>query len=149
MKTMYDQQAVAEMISRIEKISATDKPLWGKMNAAQMMAHCAATLYVVRDEKQIPRSFIGYILGPVFKKNFYNDKPFGKSSPTAKEFIFPESTDFETAKSDLLGQIRSFQEGGPEKCTTKPHTFFGKLTPEQWGIGMYKHTDHHLQQFNV
>lgn len=149
MKTLYDKQAADEMIARIEKISASDKPLWGKMNSAQMMAHCAACLYVVRDEQHIPRVFISYILGPVFKKNFYNDKPFGKNSPTAKQFIFPDSTDFETAKQDLVGQIRKFQEGGPEKCTTKPHAFFGKLSPEQWGKGMYKHTDHHLQQFGV
>ena len=149
MKTLYDKQAADEIISRIEKISTADKPVWGKMNAAQMMAHCAACLYVVRDEQQIPRAFISYILGPVFKKNFYNDKPFGKSSPTAKQFIFPDNTDFETAKEDLIGQIRKFQEGGPEKCTTKPHAFFGKLTQEQWGMGMFKHTDHHLQQFGV
>ena len=29
------------------------------------------------------------------------------------------------------------------------HAFFGKMTKEQVGIMTYKHTDHHLRQFNV
>ncbi len=29
------------------------------------------------------------------------------------------------------------------------HPLFGKLTPEQWGKSIYKHLDHHLQQFDV
>ncbi|WP_448634870.1 DUF1569 domain-containing protein [Pedobacter panaciterrae] len=29
------------------------------------------------------------------------------------------------------------------------HDFFGKMTREQIGIFVYKHSDHHLRQFNV
>ena len=29
------------------------------------------------------------------------------------------------------------------------HDFFGKMTKEQIGILAYKHTDHHLRQFNA
>ena len=28
------------------------------------------------------------------------------------------------------------------------HDFFGKMTKEQIGLLAYKHTDHHLRQFN-
>jgi len=28
------------------------------------------------------------------------------------------------------------------------HPFFGKMTKEQIGYFVYKHTDHHLRQFN-
>jgi hypothetical protein len=28
------------------------------------------------------------------------------------------------------------------------HPFFGRMTPEQIGYMLYKHTDHHLRQFN-
>ncbi|MFD1127776.1 DUF1569 domain-containing protein [Paenibacillus provencensis] len=30
---------------------------------------------------------------------------------------------------------------------TNPHPFFGKLTSEEWSIGLYKHLDHHLKEF--
>ena len=49
----------------------------------------------------------------------------------------------------LLKYIEKFQAGGEEKCTTYPHPFFGKVTPREWSIGMYKHLDHHLRQFGV
>ena len=30
-----------------------------------------------------------------------------------------------------------------------PHSFFGRLTPEEWAVLMYKHVDHHLRQFGA
>jgi len=33
--------------------------------------------------------------------------------------------------------------GRAEGCTTNPHSFFGRLTPEEWAELMYKHLDHH------
>jgi hypothetical protein len=45
--------------------------------------------------------------------------------------------------------IKQFFEGGPTKCTTNPHSFFGQLTPEEWAIAQWKHFDHHLRQFGV
>jgi hypothetical protein len=29
------------------------------------------------------------------------------------------------------------------------HSFFGRLTPEEWATLMYKHLDHHLRQFGA
>ena len=42
-----------------------------------------------------------------------------------------------------------FHEGGESQCTSHPHPLFGKITPLEWGTGMYKHLDHHLKQFGV
>ena len=49
----------------------------------------------------------------------------------------------------LCGLIDRFVAAGPEGCTTHPHSFFGRLTPQEWAILMYKHVDHHLRQFGV
>jgi hypothetical protein len=38
---------------------------------------------------------------------------------------------------------------GPEKASQIPHSFFGPMTAEEKGWSMYKHHDHHLQQFGV
>jgi hypothetical protein len=45
--------------------------------------------------------------------------------------------------------IDRFTAAGPTGCTTSPHSFFGRLTPEQWAILTFKHLDHHLRQFGV
>jgi transposase InsO family protein len=44
---------------------------------------------------------------------------------------------------------RRFARLGPEGCTKHPHSFFGRLTPQEWAMLMYKHVDHHLRQFGV
>ena len=106
-------------------------------------------LEVASGQKKIKRVFIGRILGPLFKPNYFNDKPFGKSSPTAPEFVVTDPRDFEKEKARLILEVKQFSSAGEAKCTKEPHAFFGPRTPQQWGIGMYKHLDHHLRQFGV
>lgn len=69
--------------------------------------------------------------------------------PTIPDILITSQKDFETEKENLKEKLIIFQKKGPTACTERPHPFFGKLTPEQWGKGIYKHLDHHLQQFGV
>ena len=39
MKNSFNEQDTAEFISRIDKLTPTTKPIWGKMDVAKMMAH--------------------------------------------------------------------------------------------------------------
>jgi len=149
MKSLFEQQTVSEVMQRVDRLTASSQRKWGKMEVAQMLAHCTAALEVAAAEKFPPRMFIGKILGPLFKSQFYNDRPLNKNGPTDKSFIIDDQRDFDKEKERLKKLIKKFAEGGPEKCTAQLHSFFGKLKPEQWGIGMYKHLDHHLRQFGA
>jgi hypothetical protein len=57
--------------------------------------------------------------------------------------------DIEVERTRLSELIDRFVAGGPATCTTHPHSFFGRLTPEEWSMLMYKHLDHHLRQFGA
>ncbi len=149
MKSLFEKSTLEECITRLDKLSNESNASWGKMNAVQMLAHCNETMKVANGEKQLKRIFISYILGSLLKKSFYNEKPVGKNSPTHPSFIFPNATDFEKNLTEQKQLLTSFQEGGIEKCTSNPHAFFGNVTKEQWGMGMYKHLNHHLEQFGV
>lgn len=149
METLFSKEALDRSIERINQLNADQKPLWGKMNTSQMLDHCSETMKVARGEKHLKRLFIGYVMGGLLKKSFYNDKPVPKNSPTHKDFIITTTSDLEKAKKELIDHLVAFQQGGEAKCTDSVHSFFGKLTKEQWGLGMYKHLDHHLQQFGV
>ncbi len=149
MKTLFSKQALDKSIDRINQIQADTPALWGKMNATQMLDHCSETMKVARGEKELKRIFLSYVMGSMMKKSFYNDKPIPKNGPTHKDFIITTTSDFEKAKQELIDHLTAFQEGGMDKCTDAPHSFFGTITKEQWGLGMYKHLDHHLQQFGV
>lgn len=149
MKNLFQPTVLAEIKERINKLQPTSNRSWGKMEVAQMLAHCSASLEVAVGEKHPPRMLIGRILGPFFKSSLTNEKPFKKGAPTDPSFLIIDQRNFEKEKSRLLELINKFSEGGPEKATTYPHSFFGKLTPTEWSTGMYKHLDHHLRQFGV
>ncbi len=45
--------------------------------------------------------------------------------------------------------IERFAGRGPGAAEGTVHSFFGRLTGEEWGRLMYKHIDHHLRQFQA
>lgn len=149
MKNLFDQDTYEEIISRLNALTPQTERQWGKMNAAQMLAHCKEAFKMPLSEKKLPRMFIGLLLGWAFKKKLYNDEPWKKGLPTAPNFIIKDERDFEKEKSGLTDLINRFYTGGPEKVGRYPHPMFGNFTSEQWGQAMYKHMDHHLMQFGV
>ena len=149
MKDLFNTASYNEVIERLNKLTPSSQRQLGKMDVAQMLAHCSAALEVAVCDKNPPRIFIGRILSPFFKSLFYGPKPFKKNSPTDKSFIITDQRDFEKEKAKLTELITRFSKGGESKVTKHHHSFFGKLTPMQWSIGMYKHLDHHLTQFGV
>jgi hypothetical protein len=149
MKSLYNPEVLKEITDRIENLAPASPQNWGKMNVSQMMEHCSRALDFSTGKVNPPRLFIGYILGPLFKPMFYNDKPWARNTQTAPDYIVKDQPDFEAAKKRMLELMKEFSEGGEAKATRHPSPFFGKLTPEQHGLGQYKHIDHHLQQFGV
>lgn len=149
MKNIFNQSDTMEILSRIDKLNPHSRPQWGKMDVAQMLAHCSAFHDIAMGNTFPPRGWIGVLIGTFVKPLFYNDKPPARNMSTIPAILIAEEKEFEAEKIKLKQKIMTFQNNGPEKCKSHPHPFFGKLTPEQWGKGLYKHLDHHLNQFGV
>jgi len=150
MKTMFDAACVDEVQHRLAGLQPGSARQWGKMGPAQMLAHCSKGLEMAAGELRPPRALIGRIIGRLIKRAaLRDDKPMIRNSPTSKELLVEEDQDFTAEKTRLSGIINSFAAAGPAGCTSHPHAFFGPLTPDEWGILMYKHLDHHLRQFGV
>ena len=148
MKSLFEPTTSTEILVRIEKISLNSPRQWGKMDVAQMLAHCAGALEMAMGILNPKRVFIGRIIGPMFRKKYFDDKPFDHHSPTSEELKIIGHKDLDTEKKRLIDLLNRFSSGGEAIATTHPHPFFGPLTPREWGIGMYKHIDHHLRQFS-
>ena len=149
MNTLFEKESAEEMLSRIDSLQPTTQRQWGKMDVAQMMAHCSSALDMASGKLVLPRVLIGRILGRLVRPIYSNEKPFSKSSPTDPKLVVSDPRDFQREREQLKLKVREFQEGGEGKCTRHPHPFFGALTPYEWGRGMYKHLDHHLRQFGA
>lgn len=149
MKNLFDKDTYAEITSRLNSLSLNSQRQWGKMNVAQMLAHCKETFKVPLSDKKMPRSVIGLLLGWVFKKKLHNDEPWKKNLPTAPNFIIKDERDFEKEKQELADLVNQFYNRGPLNVGRFPHPMFGSFTAVEWGKSMYKHLDHHLKQFNA
>jgi hypothetical protein len=149
MRNLFEQETADEVIARIDKLQPTSPRQWGKMDVAQMMAHCSITMDIASGRLNLPRIFIGRLIAPFFKSIYTNEKPFGKNGPTGKELVVSDQRDFPHEQEQLKLKVRQFHEGGAARCTRHPHPFFGSLAPQAWSRGMYKHLDHHLRQFGV
>jgi len=149
MKTLCDAASVAEIKARLALLTPQSQHLWGKMGPAQMLAHCSAALEVPLGDKSPPQIMIGRLIGWMFKSEFTGEKEFRKNSPTDPSFIIDRECDFAAERSRLIGLIDRFAAADPAACAKQRHSFFGKLTGAEWGLGSYKHLDHHLRQFGV
>lgn len=148
MKSLFESTATSEILERIENISPQSSKQWGKMDVAQMLAHCANGLEMAMGIIHPKRVFIGRIIGPLFREKYSDDKPFDQHSPTSVEIRVTDQRNFQAEKRRLISLVKNFSEGGERVVTKSPHPFFGPLSPREWGIGMYKHIDHHFRQFS-
>ncbi|MBC2839601.1 DUF1569 domain-containing protein [Robiginitalea sp. SC105] len=145
MKSLFEPEAYREIRHRLNSLNKDDKPLWGRMDAGQMVWHCQFPLKVAIKNKDLKLKSNPFLVW-FFKKSLYNDRPWRKSLPTAPQARAIEPKDFETEYPVLLDLVDACHELKSRE-TWNPHPMFGKLTPQQWGQMQYKHLDHHLRQF--
>ncbi|MBE7174414.1 MAG: DUF1569 domain-containing protein [Williamsia sp.] len=146
MKTITDQATRDELIQRIRALTETSVPLWGKMTVSQMMKHCSQWDEMAQGKKKYRQSFIGKLFGKMALRNMMNDKPLKRNMPTVPSFKIKNKPDFATEKQKWIRLMDDYQNLSGDGFM---HPFFGALTREDTGRMVYKHCDHHLQQFGV
>ena len=151
MKNLFDATVANQIKIRLGKLQPESERRRGKMTAAQMLAHCSVSMQwavgeLTPEKGALPVRLMGRLVKPMV---FRNEEPLRKNSPTAKSLIVADDRDFGKERERLSGLIDKFTAEGAEGCTKNPHSFFGKMKPEEWAILMYKHLDHHLRQFGV
>ncbi len=149
MQSLFDPPGRQSVLGRLERLQPEAPRQWGKMSAAQMLAHCSIAMEMATGVTPRKQKLIGKLLGPFVRSSLLGEKPFGRNSPTDPAFIVTEEKDFETEKQRLTGLVKTFCGSGPEKASASMHSFLGRLKGEEWGVMMFKHLDHHLRQFGA
>jgi hypothetical protein len=146
MKTIFDKATRDELIRRISLLNENSKAKWGQMNVYQMLRHCTLWEEMIAGKKKYKRVFIGRIFGKIALKEVLKDeKPLRRNTPTLPEFRIKGNGDFSAERIKWITQMEEYDHFSNFDFV---HPFFGKMTKEQIGYMAYKHTDHHLRQFN-
>lgn len=146
MKTIFDKTTLNELVNRINRISETSKPKWGKMDVYQMLKHCTQWEEMMLGKKKYKRAFLGRLFGKIALKDLIKDEtPMKRSLPTLPEFKITGTGDVASEREKWIALVEEHAH-----CSDLDflHPFFGKITREQAGYIAFKHTDHHLRQFN-
>ena len=146
-RTLFQDGDRRELLDRVHRLQPGTSPRWGRMDAAQMLAHCQVPLRVALGEVKLSRGLIGVLFGGLAKKKLMGAEPFKPNLPTSAEFVVKDRRDFAREREQLVTLIERFATGGPAGLTRDPHPFFGAMTTAEWEVLMWKHLDHHLRQF--
>ncbi|GAB7257557.1 DUF1569 domain-containing protein [uncultured Polaribacter sp.] len=150
MKNIFEKEVSNQVIERINNLTASTQPNWGKMSVSQMLAHCNVTYEMVYTDKHPkPNAFMKFMLKLFVKNAVVSTKPYAKNGKTAPQFIIDEEKNFDQEKIILINYINKTQELGAKHFEGKESHSFGKLTSQEWNNSFYKHLDHHLTQFGV
>lgn len=147
MKTIFDKTTRDELIARINTLNESNTAQWGKMNIYQMLKHCILYEEMMLGKIKYKRAFLGRLFGKMALPEFIKDEsPIKRNVPTLPELKIRENNgNVAVEKNKWITLIKEYAHSSSPGIV---HSFFGKLTKEQVGYLAYKHTDHHLRQFN-
>jgi len=147
---LFEKTGCENTVSRIDQLTVDSERQWGKMDVAQMLAHCnVAYDSTFADDPPQPNFLMKAMLKMFVKPTVVGDKPYKKNSRTAPEFIIADERDFEKEKAKLIGYLKQCAELGSAHFENKESPAFGVLSSAEWNNLFYKHLDHHLNQFGV
>jgi hypothetical protein len=148
MESLYHPDGNRRIVERIMMLDSAHSPLWGKMSAAQMVAHSQLPLQVALGELKLKRGLIGLLFGAMAKRQMSGPAAFKQNLPTAPQFVIRDQPEFIKERNKLIALVRAYAER-KFTITGIVHPFFGKMTEQEWDILQWKHLDHHLRQFGV
>src|SRR3954471_3397313 len=112
MQTLFDAADREAILRRLSALLPASRRQWGKMNAGQMLAHCAAALEGACGNRVKKQAFIGRVLAPFVRGSVLGEKPFGKNAPTDPEFKITGERDFEAERARVAALVDRFCSRG-------------------------------------
>lgn len=147
---IFTPEVAEKTTNRINHLTSSTTPGWGKMSVDQMLAHCNVTYEMVfTDNHPKPNFLMKLILKTFVKKIVVNEAPYKRNSQTAPAFMIKDTKDFEAEKARLIEYIDKTMMLGEDYFDGKESNSFGPLSKDEWNNMLYKHLDHHLTQFGV
>ena len=121
----FDYKTTQQHLQRLDKLTNATPPRWGKMNAAQMLAHLNVTYDLAYEQKKMNTNFFSKLLFKLIVKGIVTGE---KSYPR---------------------NVKDTENKGVAYFEGRNNQAFGQLTAQQWSNQFYKHIEHHFEQFSL
>lgn len=144
--SLLDAEVYDDCLRRIGRLAPDTPPRWGRMEVAQMLAHCAEVQEVMNGKPLEGTPWLFRLVRPLIKRAVLSRRPYPKGVKTHPQYLQRSEKHFEPEKRRLLEALAEFRASGAKGAR---HPLFGPLTPEEAGWGAFKHLDHHLRQFGA
>ncbi len=149
---IFEASTTKSVLDRLEQLKIDSQAEWGKMNAAQMLAHLNVPYEMVYKPENFKRpGWFGRKMATFFAKKMVvgDDTRYPKNGRTAPDFIISDERDFKVEMKKLVEHIKTTESKGVSFFDGKESMSLGALSAKEWSNMFYKHIDHHLNQFGI
>ncbi len=146
LETKSDRESIA---ARVSALNSSDRRLWGKMSAHQMVCHLCDSYKIALGERSVSMA-TGFLQRTLIKfLALRAPMKWPRGTPTRPEVEQgvggTAPVEFERDRAELLSLIDRFCSSAIDPKIQ--HPFFGPMTRQEWMRWGYLHADHHLRQF--
>lgn len=147
MPSIWNDADRADLVRRAWTLTPNHSAKWGKFNVSGMVAHLTDAARMAMGDLDVHGKAPSFLQWAPVRYLIIHVLPMPKSAPTAPALI-ARSTTAELAQEQQA--LQTLFDELPRRSTLAPtHPAFGKMTRDDWGAIIHKHTDHHLRQFGV
>ncbi|HJR41244.1 MAG TPA: DUF1569 domain-containing protein [Gemmatimonadaceae bacterium] len=148
MRSLWQEPARRELLTRLEKLTPTTRGAWGRMTAPEMICHINESIRMCFGDIETKAKRVPWRHPPLKQLVMYW-LPWPKGVPTAPELLARVPTSWDTDVAECRALIERFGTETRKRDVWPRHPAFGSMTAEQWGRLTYRHMDHHWTQFNI
>ena len=128
MKNLFEPAAVEGITDRMAHLRPDSERQWGKMNVAQMLAHCSAAIGMAEGKVSPPRILLGRLLGPLAKKSLIvNGEPMRRNAMTEKSVLVADERDYMVSGSGCMSRLTALHRVGPGYARSTRTSFSVRL----------------------
>ncbi len=147
---IFDRETTKTVLKRLSALQPDTQPQWGKMNAAQMLAHLNVAYDMTYGKLPVNYGFFTRFMLKMFVKGVVvGEKPYAKNNRTAPQFVIADERDFQKELAALKENINKTETLGAAHFEGLENLSFGPLNSKQWSNLFQKHIEHHFEQFGI
>ena len=148
MKKLLNTKDRNTILKRLNRLSETDAPLWGTMNASQMLCHLTDQIRSATGEINA-KDISNWKLRSIGKYWGLWDLPIPKGIRTVPEYNSSKRGTQTAGFDEDMRLLKEIIEKVVKVKTPPAHPAFGPLSSKQWCRLAYVHINYHLKQFNL